>query len=442
MTERGAGERRIRTVIVGGGPAGLFAAIAAAENGASEVILIEKNETPGRKLRMTGGGRCNLTNNKDVRDFSRGVLQGAKFLTKALYALDPEATCQWFEANGVPLITQEEDRVFPGSDRADDVLQVLVSRAKALGVVFRFGVAVKGIDALPTGGFRVRTQDGPVECDTCILCTGGLSYPSTGSTGDGLRIAEALGQPLIAARPGLAPIRVREQALAVSDNMRKAPQSDASCNVPSGIALRDIGLALYQGDSVLARTQGDLLFTHTGVSGPSVLTISRYLPTDPSAYSGGDVRLRIDLLPSLKESERDEKILHLVSEFPNRSLLRVLRGFAPEAYLRSLLDRIGLEADRACRDLRREERKLLRDALHGLRFTVASSPSFNEAMITAGGVDTAFVDPRTMQSKSVPGLFFAGEILDADAITGGYNLQIAFSTGFLAGRSAVTLDRP
>jgi predicted Rossmann fold flavoprotein len=182
-----------------------------------------------------------------------------------------------------------------------------------------------------------------------------------------------------------------------------------------------------------------LLFTHTGVSGPAVLTISRDLPTESAAYSGGDVRLRIDLLPSLKESERDEKILHLISEFPNRSLLRVLRGLAPEAYLRNLLDRIGLEADRACHDIRREERKLLRDAIHGLRFTVAEPPSYKEAMITAGGVDTAFVDPRTMESRCIPGLFFAGEILDIDAITGGYNLQIAFSTGYLAGRAAVRI---
>ncbi len=435
----GSAGRKIRTVIIGGGPAGLFAAIAAAETGTSDVILLEKNGEPGRKLRMTGGGRCNLTNNKDVRDFSRGVLQGAKFLTKALYALDPEAICRWFEENGVPLISQEEDRVFPRSDRADEVLQTLISRAKALGVVFRLRVAVLGIDALPTGAFRVRMEGETIECDSCVLCTGGLSYPTTGSTGDGLRIAGALGQPLVVTRPGLAPIRLREQEVGSSYDARKNSQPGRSTAVPSGIALRDIGLVLYEGDTVLSRTRGDLLFTHTGVSGPAVLTISRDLPTESAAYSGGDVRLRIDLLPSLKESERDEKILHLISEFPNRSLLRVLRGLAPEAYLRNLLDRIGLEADRACHDIRREERKLLRDAIHGLRFTVAEPPSYKEAMITAGGVDTAFVDPRTMESKCIPGLFFAGEILDIDAITGGYNLQIAFSTGYLAGRAAVRI---
>jgi predicted Rossmann fold flavoprotein len=410
--------------VVGGGPAGLMSSISAAERNTSRIILFEKNPEPGRKLLLTGNGRCNITNDSEVGDFIAHVFEGAKFLRKSLHTFSPSDSMVFFENAGVALKTEENGRIFPVSDRAADVLAALVRKAKALGVEIRQNEEVHQIN---TSGerpkFHLETDRSSYRTDACIICTGGASYPMTGSDGNSLRLAVEMGHLITPVRAGLSPVKlegIKSSGLA-------------------GVSLRGVRLRLIVNGSKEAETKGDILFTHIGVTGPAVLRLSRSAPADLSRYKDAQVSLLLTIMPEITDGEFERLVLGLVMENPNRLLSNVLKELAPEAYILFILSRISIAARTFCRDLKKEERQRLIRALRNEGYAVTEPPDINSAMITVGGIATSQIDPNTMQSRLVPGLYFAGEALDVDADTGGYNLQIAFSTGFVAGRHAASV---
>ena len=401
-------------VVIGAGPAGMMASIFAAENGAS-VILTEKNEKTGRKLRITGKGRCNLTNDSDVKEVLANIPGDGRFLYSALTAFPPERVMRFFEERGLPLKTERGKRVFPQSDRANDVADLLQRLCQNSGVRILHD-EVKGI-SLQNGKVRgVKTDSGLISCKSCVVCTGGLSYPLTGSTGDGYRFAKAAGHTIVQPRPSLVPLE----------------SPDPCCARLQGLSLKNIELRVYENEKMLCRDQGEMLFTHFGVSGPLVLSASaRMRHFDAASY-----RLEIDLKPALDEKTLDLRIQRDLKKYQNRELRNALFDLVPHALVPELL-RVS-EAPETVRanEVTREIRSRLLHSLKAFPIEVSGTRPFAEAIVTAGGVNTREIDPRSMQSKLVPGLFFAGEVLNLDAYTGGFNLQIAWSTGRTAGISA------
>ena len=409
----------MRVGVVGAGPAGLMAAISAAQSGA-RVTLFEKNMLPGRKLLLTGSGRCNLTNRMPVAEYPDRYFGNGKFLLKALYAFGPEDTERFFEEAGVHLAEEAGGRVFPANGRASDILGALMDCAERLGVRFVATESVMDLRKNRAGRIaRIVTANGTHEISACILCTGGHSYPTTGSSGDGAVIAARLGHTIVPPHPALAPIDI------VTEELPMIP----------GVSLSGVRVTVSLNGAPLARRTGDILFTHYGLSGPAVLSLSRYLPTDPAEYDGR-VRIELDLWPDTAEEGTGERMMSLLSDNRNSKVIQALRGFFPASVTEHLFERAGVSPDIFCRDLKREDRKALLKMIRCLSYTVAKPPLFSTAMVTAGGVRLGEIDPRTMQSRIVEGLFFGGEVLDIDGDTGGFNLQAAFSTGFLAGRSA------
>lgn len=405
--------------IVGAGPAGLMAAIAAARSGA-RVTVFEKNVLPGRKLLLTGNGRCNLTNRLPLAEYPERYFGNGKFLIKALYAFGPEDTERFFEEAGVRLIEEAGGRVFPASGRASDILEALTERASRLGV--RLIGTGSALDIRRNRAGRVAkiiTADGSHEIDACVLATGGNAYPTTGSCGDGAVIAFRLGHVIVPPRPSLAPVDI------FPEDLPKIP----------GVSLSGVRVSVTADDKRLGKRTGDVLYTHYGLSGPAVLSLARYLPTDPTGYDGR-VRIELDLWPDAAEENTGECLMRLLSENRNVKVLQTLRARFPVSVVEHLFERAGVSPDVYGRDLKKEDRKELLRTIRNLSYRVARPPLFSTAMVTAGGVSLREVDPKTMQSRIVDGLFFAGEVLDIDGESGGFNLQAAFSTGFLAGRSA------
>ncbi len=398
-------------IIAGAGAAGLMTAITAARRGLS-VTVLEPNGKTGKKLRITGKGRCNVTNDSAPQEFLQKVCTNARFLKSSLYAFPPEAVKEFFEEAGVPLKTERGERVFPVSDNANDIADMLERMAKSAGVRF---VRERLVD--------IRTESGHVSaavtdrdeypCRAVVLCTGGLSYPATGSTGDGYRIASKLGHTIVPTRASLVPL-----------------EAEADCARMQGLSLRNVGLTLFCGDKVLYREQGEMLFTHFGVSGPLVLSASAHLPEKVSSC-----RLEIDLKPGLTAEKLDERLLRDFSENINRDFTNALDALLPQKLIPVVIERSGIPARLKVNSIRREQRLALRDTIKRFTIRLTARRPAEEAIVTAGGVDVREVNPRTMESKIVSGLYFAGEILDLDACTGGYNLQIAWSTGYAAGRA-------
>ena len=405
-------------VVIGAGPAGMMASIFAAENGAS-VILAEKNEKTGRKLRITGKGRCNLTNDSDVKEVLANIPGDGKFLYSALTAFPPEQVIRFFEEHGLPLKTERGKRVFPQSDRANDVADLLQRLCMADGVRL-IRQEVKGI-SLHNGKVKgVKTDAGMISCRSCIVCTGGLSYPLTGSTGDGYRFAKASGHTVIQPRPSLVPLE----------------SPDPCCARLQGLSLKNVELRVFENDKLLCRDQGEMLFTHFGVSGPLVLSASARM----RHFDSADYRLEIDLKPALDERTLDLRIQRDLKKYQNRELRNALFDLVPHALVPELL-RIS-EAPETVRanEVTREVRNRLLHSLKAFPVDISGTRPYAEAIVTAGGVNTREIDPRSMQSKIVSGLFFAGEVLNLDAYTGGFNLQIAWATGRTAGISAARLN--
>ena len=404
-------------VVVGGGAAGLMAAGQAASFGKS-VTVLERNDRLGRKLLITGKGRCNVTNNSGLTELIASVPRNGKFLYSAFSSFSAQDAMEFFESNGLPLKTERGNRVFPQSDRASDVADCLTRFAKAQGVRFFTGRA----DRLLTEDGRVcgvgydKTQQ--LRCHSVILATGGMSYPRTGSTGDGYRLAQAAGHTIAPPAASLVPIVVKEPW----------------CRDMQGLSLKNVTLTVTETESgkQIFSQMGEMLFTHFGVSGPLVLSASAHMrEIHPGRY-----RLTIDLKPALSEEQLDARLLRDIQANANKDFVNILRGLLPAKMLGTAAKLSGISFETKGNQITREMRGRLCALLKGMSMTAEGFRPVDEAIITSGGVSVAEVSPKTMESKLLPGLYFAGELLDVDAYTGGYNLQIAWSTGYLAGLNA------
>ncbi len=403
-----------RIAVVGGGAAGLMAAGAAHENGA-EVTLFERNSKLGRKIAITGKGRCNVTNNCSNEEFLKNVVSNPRFLYSALYDFSAEDTIRFFENRHVPLKTERGRRVFPVSDRAYDIVDALGAYASRCRIIHKRVLGVLSEEGKVTGVYA----DGDFyPFDAVIICTGGLSYPLTGSDGDGYRFAKELGHTIIDPRPALVSLE----------------SYDTFCGKLAGLSLKNVRLNLYLGNKKVYSELGEMLFTHTGISGPLVLTASSYMKVRPeSGYT-----LTVDLKPALDSETLDRRILGDFEKYSHRDFANALGDLLPIKLIPVITELSGIDKHKKIFDVTRTERNELCRLIKAFPISVRAFRPIDEAVVTAGGVSVKEINPSTMESKFVKGLYFAGEIIDVDALTGGYNLQIAFSTGRRAGLSAST----
>ena len=403
--------RTNKVVIIGGGPAGMMAAIAAADN--ADVTLIERNRKLGMKLNISGKGRCNLTNNCDVRTLTENVPTNPKFLYKAFAAFTPADIMNFFESNGLPLKTERGRRVFPQSDSAFDVNDALRRVMAEKGVHIVQGKATELI--IENGICRGVVTDSKKAyiAGSTVVATGGASYPKTGSDGSGYRLCEKAGHTVIPLSPSLVPLT----------------SADKCCAELMGLSLKNVSVSFYRGEKELYRDFGEMLFTHFGVSGPIVLSASAYVKSFPA-------RMVIDLKPALDEKALDNRILSDFSAEKNRIFANSLGALLPRAMIPVIVKRSGIDPQKQVNAITKDERKRLVQLMHSFEINLNGTRPLDEAIITCGGVSVKEINPSTMGSKLVSGLYFAGEIIDVDAYTGGYNLTIAFSTGRLAGKSA------
>lgn len=396
-------------VVIGGGPAGMFAAITAAHNN-NRVLLLEKNDRLGKKLLITGKGRCNVTNACSAQEVLQNVPCNGRFLYSAMEKFPPSRMMEFLEGNGCALKVERGNRVFPVTDQSATVLNCLKRELKNAGVIVRTGtvVDVRSDEGMVTG---VELQDEIISCSWVILATGGVSYPATGSTGDGYRIAEALGHTIIAPTGSLVPLE----------------SSDACCQMMQGLSLRNVAVRLVnEKGKTVYKDFGELLFTHFGVSGPTVLSASAHLPK-------GMCSLHIDLKPALDEGKLNDRILRDLEQYKNRTMENALTDLLPKSMIPVILQRMGVPNDLPAHSLRKEQRRMLVGILKDFSVQISGKRPVQEAIVTSGGIKTGEIDPKTMESKILRGLFFAGEIIDCDAYTGGFNLQIAWSTAYAAG---------
>ncbi len=398
-------------IVIGGGPAGLYAAIHAARQG-NRVLLLERNDRLGKKLLITGKGRCNVTNDCDAQEVLKNIPRNGRFLYSAMEKHPPKAVMDFFEGLGCPLKTERGNRVFPVSDKSQSILDTLKSAANKAEVTVRTGRAVEILtkDGCVSG---VRTEKENHSCRWVVLATGGLSYPTTGSTGDGYRMVQALGHMVTACEGSLVPL-----------------ETDGNdCPDMQGLSLRNVGVKLVnEKGKILYKDFGELLFTHFGISGPTVLSASAHLK--------GDCRLVMDLKPALDEGKLNDRILRDLETYRNRTMENALTDLLPRSMIPVVLRRLGIDPQLQANSLKKEDRRALVELLKNFSVTITGKRPVAEAIITSGGVKTSEIDPKTMESKLVPGLYFAGEIIDCDAYTGGFNLQIAWATAFAAGNAA------
>lgn len=418
-----------RVIVVGGGAAGMMAAAAAAEGG-GKVCLIEKNEKLGKKLFITGKGRCNVTNAAEMETLFGNVCTNGKFLYSAFYDYDNRAVMRFLETAGCPLKVERGERVFPVSDHASDVTAAFEREMRRLGVEIVLNTAVRKLitkrrdDGERESVTGVRLADGrELAADKVIVCTGGLSYPSTGSTGDGYRFAEETGHAVTERKPALVPLNIKE----------------TWCAELMGLSLKNVGVCMERGGKRLYQGFGEMLFTHFGVSGPLILSASSFYyggkmgGKDAAHGETEETRLYVDLKPALDEEQLDRRILRDFEENKNRQFKNSLGGLFPAKLIPVMVELSGIQPDRKVNEITREERRSFVRLIKRLPLTVSGTRGFEEAIVTRGGVSVRDVNPSTMESKRVSGLYFAGEVLDLDALTGGFNLQIAWSTGHLAG---------
>ncbi len=406
---------QVQIVVAGAGAAGMMAAVTAARQGA-KVVLIEPNEKVGRKLYITGKGRCNVTNDCRVDQLLASVPRNGKFLYSAFSRFSPQDTIAFFEKLGVPLKVERGNRVFPQSDRAADVIDALWKELRRCRVELRQDrVAEVAVSGGRVSGVKLE-KAGLVNCEAVLLATGGASYPRTGSTGDGYRIAEALGHTITPIRGSLVPLE----------------SEDRACSQLQGLSLRNVVLRMKnQRGKTVYQEQGELLFTHFGLSGPLVLSASAHMDFARDRYAA-----HIDLKPALDEEKLDARLLRDFGERANQDVSNALGALVPRSMIPVMAERAGIDGQTKVRDIRREQRRRLLDALKDFTVDISGPRPVEEAIVTAGGVKVSQVDPKTMQSKLVQGLYFAGELLDVDGYTGGFNLQIAWSTGYAAGLAA------
>ncbi len=395
-------------LIIGGGPAGMYAAITAAKRG-QKVLLLEKNDRLGKKLLITGKGRCNVTNDCTAQEVMQNIPRNGRFLFSALDACAPADVMDFFEQAGCALKTERGNRVFPVSDRSQSVLDALIAEMRRQKVTVKTA-KVRRILTAEGAVCGVRTDREDLEAKWVILATGGLSYPTTGSTGDGYAMAAELGHTVMPTEGSLVPLETAGE----------------DCPDMQGLSLRNVAVKLLnEKNKVLFRDFGELLFTHFGVSGPTVLSASAHLK--------GQCRLVIDLKPALEESKLDARLLRDLEMYQNRTMENALTDILPRSMIPVMLRRCGIDPQLQANSLTRQQRRSLIENMKAFTLEITGKRPVSEASITSGGIKVSEIDPKTMESKRVPGLYFAGEIIDCDAYTGGFNLQIAWATAYAAG---------
>lgn len=399
--------------VIGAGPGGLIAAAEAAKAGAS-VTLFDKNEKAGKKLYITGKGRCNVTNMRSPNEFLEYVVRNRKFLYGAIYSFSPENTVELIESNGVKTKVERGNRVFPQSDKASDITKALVKNAERYGVKFSYNSEIIDISKV-NNEFIITSQSGKMCFDKVIVACGGISYPTTGSTGDGYKFAKKFGHKIVKPRPALVGLTLKE-----------------SVKCLQGLSLKNV-TANVCGGGINESRFGEMLFTSSGVSGPIILSLSSYINRVGNVK---DMTLTVDLKPAMTDEDLDKRVLNDFNKNINKRFKNSLDELLPKSLIPYIIEVTGISPEKPLNSITKEDRAKLVHTLKNLRFGIASLGSINEAVVTSGGVNVSEVNPKNMESKIVPGLYFAGEVLDVDALTGGFNIQIALSTGYVAGMNA------
>lgn len=402
-----------QVIVVGGGAAGMMAAICSAKEG-NQVVLLEKNEKLGKKLFITGKGRCNLTNAGDIEDLMGHVVTNREFLYSAFYSFTNEQMMEWMEQWGCPVKVERGNRVFPLSDKSSDVIRAMERELRRQKVTVKLNTEVRCI--LTEGGRASGVElkgPGTMRADKVVIATGGMSYPSTGSTGDGYGFAKKAGHKVTHLDPALVPFNV----------------DGTVCSRLQGLSLKNVEASLYADGKRVYKEFGEMLFTHFGVSGPIIISASSYAVQ----HKGKHLKFLIDLKPALSEEQLDQRLLRDFQENINKEFKNSLGKLLPKKLIPVILELSGIPEEKKIHEITKKERMRLIALLKAVPLSVTSTRGFKEAIITHGGVDVKEINPSTMESKKVQGLYFAGEVLDLDALTGGYNLQIAWSTGYLAG---------
>ena len=401
------------TIVIGGGPAGLISAYFRAVRG-EDVYLIEKNEKPGKKLYITGKGRCNVTNDCDVDEFLSNVVTNAKFLNGAIRRFPPEKFME-FLSGKTKLKTERGNRVFPLSDKASDVSKCLCAYAEEAGAEIKLNEKVLSINASDGKIVSVVTDKATYPCDNVIVCTGGLSYPSTGSTGDGYAFAKSFGHTIVSPVAALSGVNLK---------------GDFYKNL-QGLSLKNVAISVINGKKKIYSDFGEMLFTHFGVSGPTIISASSFI----NRLNLRDVYISLDLKPALTEEQLDARVLRDFEKYKNKAIKNSLDDLLPKAMIPVIIKAAGINGDIKNNELKAENRRKIVAAIKDFRMYPHSLRDLNEAIVTSGGVSVKEIDPKTMESKLVKGLFFAGEVIDADALTGGFNITIAACTAYSAGNA-------
>lgn len=401
-------------IIIGAGPAGLLAAGRAAELG-SNVLLLEKMRTEGRKLLITGKGRCNITNNAEIDEFITHVFPNGRFLRNAFSQFFSKDIIDLLEKYGVDVTLERGGRYFPTSNKSLDILRALLKWVNELGVEIRTGTRVEKLLVEDSAIKGVRANGEVFKTENVILATGGKSYPATGSTGDGYELARQVGHKIEKPIPALVPVETKGS---VAQKLQ-------------GLNLRNVKAVVWVNGKKAGEAFGEMIFTHFGLSGPIVLTLSRIMVK--ALQNEQKIEITVDLKPALDEQKLDRRLQRDLNEHGKKQLVNIFRNWLPSSMIPVFIELLKLDPEKACHQVSGKERKQIRHLMKNMRFEVSHNRSFKEAIITAGGILTSEIRPKTMESKLVSGLYFAGEIIDLDGETGGYNLQIAYSTGWLAG---------
>ena len=413
----------MRVIVIGGGAAGMIAAITSSNEG-NDVTLIEKTSSLGNKIKITGKGRCNLTFDGDIEDFKNNIVKNFKFMYSSFNAFSNVDVVNYFNKLGVKTKIERGGRVFPVSDDANEVVKVLKDELNKKHVNIIYNVSVDDfildnnkIKALKLSNNKI------IECDKCIIATGGKSYPKTGSSGDGYMYAKKLGHKIVDLKPGLVPLR----------------SSDSICELLQGLSLKNVTLSLkYKGGKEIYKEFGEMMFSHFGITGPIVLSASSKLnrvENVDNLMQNNDIIASIDLKPALDDDTLDKRICRDFEKYTNKEFKNSLDDLLPKKLIPVIIELSGIDENKKVNQITKEERKRLVKLLKNLQITITGFMPFDIAVITSGGVDVKDINPKTMESKIVKGIYFAGEILDVDAYTGGFNLQIAFSTGYAAGKN-------
>ena len=415
----------MKVVVIGGGPAGIMSAISASDNG-HKVVLIEKNAKIGRKLYITGKGRCNVTNDCDNREFIQNVVSNPKFMMSAIRAFSSADTQEFFENLGVQLKVERGNRVFPASDKSADIIDALLKALKVRGIEVKFETELLDVCVESNVITQIITNKGKLDCDHLVLATGGISYSKTGSDGKGLNIAKKLGHNVVKPVGALNEILVKGVVNA-SGNLLGVKD----LLLPEGLSLKNVSLTALNKESgkELSYEFGEMLFTDNGLSGPIALTTSSRI----NRADFGSILLKIDLKPALDEQTLDKRILNDFATQSNKTFINALGGLLPKSLIPFVVAVTGIKKDKVVNSITKEERRHLLNALKELTFEVKGLADVERAIVTAGGISTKEISPKTMQSSLISNLSFAGEMIDVDAYTGGFNIQIALSTGFVAG---------